>query len=210
MLDGVEVLCHSSIRISKDKIIYIDPFRIKEDYNDADYIFITHEHYDHFSPEDINKVRKGNSIIIVPESMSEKVSELNFKPENVKTVIPNIRYYIDGFMFDTVNAYNIDKNFHLKENRWVGYIIYINGISYYIAGDTDVLEENKNIKCDVAFVPVGGKYTMTYKEAAKLINSIKPKVAIPTHYGEIVGDKEYGDRFTKLLEDSIKFKILIE
>lgn len=210
MLDGVEVLCHSSIRISKGKIIYIDPFRIKEGYNDADYIFITHEHYDHFSPEDINKVRKGNSIIIVPESMSEKVSELNFKPENVKTVIPNIRYYIDGFMFDTVNAYNIDKNFHLKENRWVGYIIYINGISYYIAGDTDVLEENKNIKCDVAFVPVGGKYTMTYKEAAKLINSIKPKVAIPTHYGEIVGDKEYGDRFTKLLEDSIKFKILIE
>ena len=209
MLDGVEVLCHSSIRILKDKIIYIDPFRIKENYNDADYIFITHEHYDHFSPEDINKVRKDSSIIIVPESMFEKALETKFKPENIKTVIPNTRYCINDFVFDTVYAYNIDKNFHPKKNNWVGYILLINNISYYIAGDTDITEDNININCDVAFVPVGGKYTMTYKEAAKLINNIKPKVAIPTHYGEIVGDKKDGNKFANLLEDSIKFKILI-
>lgn len=210
MLSGVEVLCHSSIRISKDKIIYVDPFRIDEIYNDADYIFITHDHYDHFSVEDINKVRKESSLIVIPESMYEKALEIGFKTENIITVIPNIRYSINGLVFNTIASYNMNKTFHPKENNWVGYVLFINETSYYAAGDTDMTEDNLKVRCDVALVPVGGTYTMTYKEAAKLVNDIKPKIAVPTHYGEIVGSKDDGEKFVELLGDRIVGKILIK
>jgi len=209
MLEGIEILCHSSIRIEKSKIIYIDPFRIKKDYKDADYIFITHGHYDHFSIEDINKVRKESSMIIVPEDLYEKAVEIGFEQDHIITVIPNGEYCTNNLTFNTVSAYNIDKTFHPKENKWVGYILHIDNTSYYIAGDTDLTEDNMKMKCDVALVPVGGTYTMTYKEAAELVNSIKPKIAIPTHYGEIVGSKEDGEKFINLLNDKITGKVLI-
>lgn len=205
MLEGIEVLRHSSIKISKDKIIYIDPFRIDKEYKDADYIFITHEHYDHFSVDDINKIKKEITIMIVPESMRERVIQAGYNLDNIIFVMPNNSYTLNNFRFDTVYAYNVNKEFHPKKNNWVGYILHINDVSYYIAGDTDITEDNLKVKCDVALVPVGGTYTMTYKEAAKLVNNIKPKVAIPTHYGEIVGDKEDGKRFTILLDDDILF-----
>ena len=208
MLKGIEVLCHSSIKISKDKIIYIDPFRINKEYNDADYIFITHEHYDHFSIEDINKVKKEDTIIIMPESMKNKITEERYNFDNIVFVLPNNSYVLTDISFDTVYAYNVNKKFHPKENNWVGYILYLNGFSYYIAGDTDITEDNLNVKCDVALVPVGGTYTMTYKEAAEFVNKIKPKVVIPIHYGEIVGDKEDGNRFASLLNDRIIFRIM--
>ena len=111
--------------------------------------------------------------------------------------------------FKTIPAYNTNKQFHPRENNWVGYLIELNNITYYIAGDTDITEENKKIKCDIAFVPVGGTYTMDFKEAANLINIIKPKIAIPIHYGCIVGNKEDGINFSKLLNNDIKCKILI-
>jgi len=208
MLKGIEVLCHSSIKISKDKIIYIDPFRVDKEYRDADYIFITHEHYDHFSIADINKVIKENTIIIMPESMKEKVTQEGYNRDNIIFVLPNNRYNLDDFSYDTIYAYNVNKKFHPKENDWVGYILHINGNSYYIAGDTDITDDNLKVQCDVALVPVGGTYTMTYKEAAELVNSIKPKFAIPTHYGEIVGDKEDGKKFTSLLDEDILFKVM--
>ena len=109
-----------------------------------------------------------------------------------------------------MSAYNNNKRFHPKENNWVGYLIAIDGITYYIAGDTDITEENRQVKCDVAFVPIGGTYTMDYKEAAKLINEIKPKIAIPTHYASIVGTKEDGIKFAKLLEPEIEYKKFIK
>lgn len=154
MLENIEVLCHSCIKISKEKVIYIDPFKIDKNYNDADIIFITHDHYDHYSEEDIDKVKKENTIIVVPQDLLTKVLKKNFKQDYIVTVEPNKRYKIDDINFMTVPAYNINKQFHPKENKWVGYIIEINGISYYIAGDTDITEENKQVKCDVAFVPV--------------------------------------------------------
>ncbi len=210
MLEGVEVLCHSSIKISKDKIIYIDPFKIDKEYNDADYIFITHSHYDHFSPDDINKIRKENTKIILPLDMYNLAFEIGFNDKNILTVNPNEKYEIDSLQFETIPAYNVNKKFHPKANNWVGYNIYLNNLSYYIAGDTDVTEENIKVKCDVAFVPVGGTYTMTYKEAAELVNIIKPRIAIPTHYGDIVGCKDDADNFIKLLNKDIESKILIK
>ena len=125
------------------------------------------------------------------------------------TVEPNQKYMVQGIKFETIPAYNINKTFHPKENDWVGYVIEINGVKYYIAGDTDITEENKRVKCDVAFVPVGGTYTMDFKEAAQLVNEIQPKVAVPIHYGSVVGTKQDAEKFVKLLHTNIKGIILM-
>lgn len=210
MLEDIQVLCHSSIRINKGKIIYIDPFRIDKNYNDADIIFITHDHYDHYSEDDIDKVKKADTVIIVPEELLTKVLRKGFRQEYIITVEPNKKYMAEGIEFTTVPAYNTNKQFHPKENEWVGYIIEIKGIKYYIAGDTDITEENKKVKCDVALVPVGGTYTMDFKEAAYLINEIKPKIAVPIHYGSIVGKTQDATDFIKLLHPTIKGTILMK
>ena len=199
MLENIEVLYHSSIRINKEKIIYIDPFKINKNYNDADIIFITHDHYDHYSEEDIDKVINENTTIIIPDELLTKLLRKGINKNAIITVEPNKNYMVQGIKFETISAYNTNKTFHPKENGWVGYIIIINGIRYYIAGDTDITEENKQVKCDVAFVPVGGTYTMDFKEAASLINEIKPKIAIPIHYGSIVGTEQDAIDFIRLL-----------
>lgn len=208
MLENIHVLYHSSIRINKEKVIYIDPFKIDKIYHDADIIFITHSHYDHYSEEDIKKIIKENTKIIVTNDLQESVSNLINK-ENIIAVKPNEKYCIEGISFETIPAYNINKQFHPKQNNWVGYVIELNGIIYYIAGDTDITEENKQIKCDVAFVPVGGTYTMTAKEAASLVNIIKPKIAVPIHYGSVVGTKQDAIDFVDLLDEGIEGKILM-
>lgn len=208
MLDNIEVLIHSSIKFSKDIIIYFDPYKINKEYHDADIIFITHSHYDHYSPLDIKKVIKDNTIVVCPKDVKEELLKLNIK--NIIEVVPNKDYEVLNIKFKTIPAYNVNKNFHPKENNWVGYLINYNNIKYYIAGDTDITEENKNIICDVAFVPVGGTFTMDYKEAASLINEIQPKIAVPTHYGLIVGNKDDGIKFSKLLNNSIECKIYIK
>ena len=195
----VEVLCHNSIKITENVIVYVDPFKINKEYHDADYVFFTHSHYDHFSPEDIEKVKKESTVFIVTEDLKEKAEDLYGK-KNILVVKPNEDYHVSDFDFKTTYAYNVNKAFHPKENKWVGYLIQINNKTYYIAGDTDNIEEIQDIECDEAFIPIGGTYTMNYKEAAELANAIKAKVVIPTHYGSIVGDKE----------DAIKFKELVE
>ena len=200
----VKVLFHSSIRIEDSVIVYIDPYNIKDNLNDADYIFITHEHYDHFSPEDIMKIIKNDTIIISVPSVIKKSEDLQLDSEKRIEVKPNEKYKLNDLNFETTVAYNRFKPFHSKGKEWVGYIITLNGIAYYIAGDTDELEELKNIKCDVALVPVGGTYTMNFKEAADLVNCINPKVAIPTHYGSVVGKKEDADNFEKLVNENIE------
>ena len=210
MLENIEVLYHSSIRIDKEKIIYIDPYHIDKNYNDADIIFITHDHYDHYSEEDIDKVINENTTIIIPDELLTKLLRKGINKNAIITVEPNKNYMVQGIKFETISAYNTNKTFHPKENGWVGYIIIINGIRYYIAGDTDITEENKQVKCDVAFVPVGGTYTMDFKEAASLINEIKPKIAIPIHYGSIVGTEQDAIDFIRLLHPEIKGIILMK
>ena len=209
MLNNIEVLYHSSIRINKEKTIYIDPFKIDRNYNDADIIFITHDHYDHYSEEDIDKVINENTVIVIPEELLTKVLKKGINKNAIITVKPNQKYMVQGIKFETVPAYNTNKTFHPKENGWVGYVIEINEIKYYIAGDTDITEENKKVKCDVAFVPVDGTYTMDFKEAAQLVNQIQPKVAVPIHYGSVVGTKQDAEEFIKLLHTNVKGVILM-
>lgn len=209
MLKDIKVLYHSSIKINKEKVIYIDPFKIDSNYNDADIIFITHDHYDHYSEEDIDKV-KDDTVIIAPEELLTKLLRKGFRQDYIITVDPDEQDMVEGIKFETVPAYNTNKQFHPKENGWVGYIIEIKGVRYYISGDTDITEENKKIRCDVAFVPVGGTYTMDFKEAAFLINEIRPKIAVPIHYGGIVGTKQDAEDFKRLLHPGIECKILMK
>ena len=209
ILNGIEVFCHSSIKIKKDVTIYIDPYKIDKEYNDADYVFCTHEHYDHFSPEDIEKVMKEDTVIItVPNTLAET---MKLQPDRSKIILvgPNESYDMKNIKFETTVAYNENKLFHQKSKEWVGYIITIQGERFYIAGDTDDLPELENIKCDVAFVPIGGMYTMNHSEAANLVNEIHPKVAVPIHYGLIIGSKEDADIFKQEVISDIKVETLI-
>ena len=209
MIENVKCLGHSTIKIKdKDKIIYIDPYNIREDFNDGDYIFTTHNHYDHYSEEDIMKVRKENTIIVITEDLYNEVLSLGFLDEQIIKVKPYNSYEIKGIKFSTIPSYNTNKKFHPKENNWVGYILNIDNIKYYIAGDTDITEENKNAICDIAFLPVGGTYTMDYKEAAELANTISPKIVVPIHYGIVVGTKEDAIKFKDLVNEKIKCEIM--
>ena len=207
MVTGIEVLCHSSIRINKNLIIYIDPYKIEKDYNDADIIFCTHSHYDHFSVEDILKVKKDDSYLVATEDCLISALKMGFDENRIIIVEPNQKYELLGMNFETVPAYNLEKQYHSIESNWVGYILEINDVHYYIAGDTDITPESKSVSCDVAFVPIGGIYTMNAKEAASLINTIEPQIAIPVHYGLIVGKKEDALLFKKLVKDGIEVKI---
>lgn len=142
--------------------------------------------------------------------MLTKILRKGINKNAVITVESNKEYMVQGIKFETIPAYNTNKTFHPKENDWVGYIITLDGIRYYIAGDTDITEENRKVKCDVAFVPVGGTYTMNYSEAAELVNIIKPKIAVPIHYGSVVGTKQDAINFIKLLNPTITGVILMK
>lgn len=207
MLENVEVLYHSSIRINGN--IYFDPFKIDKVYNNAQIVFITHSHYDHFSIEDIKKVYNKDTKFVVPKDIFQNLIEFGINKDNILVVTENQNYSIDGLNFTTVPAYNNKKQFHLKQNHWLGYIVKIDDVSYYIAGDTDENEDNLKVKCDVALVPIGGTYTMDYMEAASFINKINPKFVIPTHYNSIVGKKEDGIKFKNLINDNIKCKLYL-
>lgn len=192
----------SSIKIGN---IYFDPFKIREEVHDADIIFITHSHYDHFDIDSINNIKNDNTYIVVPRDESI-INSL----ESDKLIIVDVDkdYEINGIKFSTVPAYNTNKSFHLKEYNWVGYVVNIDGVIYYIMGDTD--DTGLDVKCDHLFIPIGGTYTMTYEEAANYTNRVKPKIVSPIHYGSIVGDKDYGDKFKNLIDENIEVKLLLK
>ena len=210
MTENITVFTQNSIRITdRDRQIYIDPFHIREEPHDADYILITHDHYDHFSPEDIKKVAGSNTILIVPEKMQSKANEAADLVKRIITVNPGVYREIDGLEIETVPAYNILKPFHTKNAEWVGYILRVDGKRIYIAGDTDATKEAKTVKCDIALVPIGGTYTMDAKKAAELVNTLRPSVAIPVHYGSIVGKPGDGEVFADNVKDPIKVEFKI-
>lgn len=210
MTEHIQVLTHSSIRI-EDKIgvIYVDPFQIADEPHDADFILVTHDHYDHFSPEDIEKIGKNDTILVVPEKMKEKAKEAEVFTGRIETVAPGTFREIAGLEIESVPAYNNLKPFHPRSAGWVGYILRVDGKRIYTAGDTDATKDAKTVKCDIALVPIGGTYTMDAKQAAELVNAIRPEIAIPTHYGNIVGKKEDADVFASLVESPIKVEIKI-
>ncbi len=212
MTDNIRVLVHSSIRITDDKlgVIYIDPYEINGEPGDAAFIFITHDHYDHFSPGDIEKAANKDTILIVPEKMEKKAQQVAGAVGRIETVAQGTSGETGGLEFETVPAYNTLKPFHQKGAGWVGYILCVNGKRIYIAGDTDLTKEAREVKCDIALVPVGGTFTMDAKKAAELINEIRPEIAIPVHYGSVAGSSADADRFAELIQAPVKVEIKME
>ncbi len=205
-LNGIKIkwLGHASFKISNKKIIYIDPYKITEK-EKADYILITHSHYDHFSPKDIEKIRQDSTIIISRSDVAAKLGG------DIRIVNQGDFIDLEDIKVKAVAAYNVDKEFHPRA-LGVGFIVDIDNKRIYHAGDTDYIREmeNKNhfIDIDVALLPIGGTYTMNAEEAAKAANTIKPKIAIPMHYGSIVGTKEDAKKFKELVSKDIKVEIL--
>lgn len=211
MIDNIEVFTQNSIRIRNRKgTIYIDPFQMNETPNDADYLFITHEHYDHYSPDDIKKVIGDNTVLVIPESMQDKITDISGQMRRIVTVKPGMFYEVDGLEFDTVAAFNTLKSYHPKSAEWVGYILRLDDKRIYIAGDTDATKEATAVKCDIALVPIGGTFTMNAKQAAGLINDIRPEFAIPTHYGSAVGSPEDAEIFKENVKEPVKVEIKLD
>ena len=201
---------------SKDSLmIYIDPYKIKEGFRKADFIFITHGHYDHCSIEDINKIIKEDTKMIIPAECQSKITRFDF-PIKMVIVEPERDFNLNGIKFVTLPAYNVDKSFHPKEAEGVGYLINFEDTIIYHAGDTDVIPEMQKLtgykqqgKEFIALLPVGGRFTMTAEEAAEAADLIKPTLAIPMHYGSIIGSKEDAKEFKELCEEkNINVKIL--
>lgn len=209
LMDNIRWLGHSSFLIKSeidDTTVYIDPYNIDSDVI-ANFILITHTHYDHFSEKDIMKISNKYTTIFAPSSAKPKLKELSF-PGNIIIVEPDNKYQHENIVLETVPAYNFLKGFHPKSNNWVGYVIELDRRKYYHAGDTDILPELKKHEflkdLDVAMLPVGGTYTMDSKEAADFANIIKPGIAIPMHWGTIVGKKSDAEEFKKLYNGSTK------
>ncbi|MBE5906845.1 MAG: MBL fold metallo-hydrolase [Lachnospiraceae bacterium] len=207
----IEILTHSSIRIkAREGTIYVDPFEVNEVYHDADFIFITHEHYDHYSPRDIEKVVGNQTILVIPRTMEEKVSDVAEKFSKIEMLAPKDKERIKHLQVEAIPAYNVEKKHHQKGNKWLGYKIKLEGKWVYIAGDTDENEDNTEIECDVAILPIGGTYTMDAKAAAEFVNHMKPEIVIPTHYGTVVGCKEDAELFKNYVDEGIEVQLLMK
>ncbi len=204
----ISINSHASVKLETEQgIIYFDPFRLKSAEHDADYIFITHSHFDHFSPKDIEKAANKNTVLIVPESMYNDVAGADLSISRVCGFAPCTEDTVGEIRIEAVPAYNTNKPMHQKAYGWLGYIITVEDKRIYVCGDIDATEEGKAVQCDIAFVPVGGTYTMNAKEAAEFVNEMKPKTAIPYHYGLIVGGKSCGEKFRALVDKDINTEI---
>jgi L-ascorbate metabolism protein UlaG (beta-lactamase superfamily) len=192
MIEKIHWLGHDSFRLEGEVTVYIDPWKLPPNSPKADIILITHDHYDHCSPEDVAKIQKADTVIVTIPAAARKLKG------EVKTVKPGDKITVKGVEIEAVPAYNTDKPFHPKGAGHVGFIVTLGGKRIYHAGDTDFIPEMKGLKVDIALLPVSGTYVMTAEEAAKAADAIKPEVAIPMHYGEIVGSERDAERFKEL------------
>jgi L-ascorbate metabolism protein UlaG (beta-lactamase superfamily) len=190
-LDALHWLGHSGIRITGTKTIVIDPYHIAGR-EPADIILITHEHYDHMSLEDIQKIRTDKTTFIVPYKNAGQFAG------QVIGMKPGDQIEVDAVSIQAVPAYNIGKSFHPRERLYMGYIIIMDETSLYHAGDTDLIPEMREIKTDVAFLPVSGTYTMNAQEAAEAAEIIRPKLAVPIHWGSVAGYRTDAEQFHRL------------
>lgn len=194
-IENITWLGHDGFKIvGAGKIIYLDPFQLKPPQEPADLLLITHEHFDHCSPKDFAAVMKPTT-----HTVAAAVCGPELLTSRLLIVKPGERHTVDGISIETVPAYNLNKTFHPQGDARVGFIITIEGQRIYHAGDTDFIPEMKDLKnIDIALMPVSGTYVMTAEEAAEAVNTFKPKLAIPMHFGSIVGSKHDADRFKRL------------
>jgi L-ascorbate metabolism protein UlaG (beta-lactamase superfamily) len=201
LLKHITWLGHDAFCIQGSKVVYFDPFKIKGG-RPADLILISHDHFDHCSPEDVARIQGDRTVIVTEKDSAKKLSG------DVRIVAPGDRTTIDGLVVEAVPAYNTDKKFHPRANGWLGFIVEIDGVRIYHAGDTDVIPEMAEIKADIALLPVSGTYVMTAAQAAQAALMIKPKVVIPMHFGAIVGSDEDARQLKTALHGKIEVQIL--
>jgi L-ascorbate metabolism protein UlaG (beta-lactamase superfamily) len=192
----IQWLGHDGFRIDGVKTIYFDPYEITESPK-ADLVLISHEHFDHCSPEDVAKIQDTDTVIITENDSARKLTG------NVKVLKPGESLTVDDIRVQGVPSYNTDKAFHPKANNWLGFIVEMEGVKVYHAGDSDFIPEMKDLEVDIALLPVSGTYVMTAEQAVEAAVAINPKLAIPMHYGAIVGDEQDALRFKKALEGKI-------
>lgn len=206
-VNGVEFhwLGHDGYKLTVDGgiNIYIDPYKISSFHhnkNDADILLISHNHYDHLSIEDIKHVIGDNTTIVAARECVEQLESI--KPAGVKGMAPGDKLTVQDIRIEAVPAYNTNKDFHPKEDRKIGFIVTLKDMRVYHAGDTDDIAEMSSTEPDIALVPVSGTYVMTAEEAARAVNEkIKPKkLAIPMHYGTIVGSDKDAAKFKELVK----------
>jgi L-ascorbate metabolism protein UlaG (beta-lactamase superfamily) len=218
-IDNVRLdwLGHSAFRITdkkSGKVLYIDPFQIANEEIKADIILITHDHYDHCSVADIDKIARDGTIIVCTADSQSIITKVNRKM-GMQIVEAENEIDLLHFKIKTMPAYS-NNEFHKKAEGWVGYIIQSNGTSIYHAGDTDAIKEmekltgyNKNNNKLIALLPVSGKFTMDAEEAAKAAELIKPFIAIPMHYGSVLGQDKDAQLFVKICrENGINAEVL--
>ena len=204
-LKQITVNMHSSIRIGGETVIYVDPIGISDAPHDADLVLITHPHFDHFSPGDIKKVMKDNTVIACPKASAALCRLLTGKKP--VTVSPGQSLSLCGVPVETVAAYNKNKPMHAKFFRFVGYVLTMDDTRVYISGDTDYTPEASAVQCDIAMIPIGGTYTMNPVQAASLVNQIAPKAVIPVHYGLALGGQDAPETFRAHLQPGIQADI---
>ncbi len=194
-------LGHASFRIDGEKTVYFDPYQISPGL-EADVILISHEHFDHCSPEDVAKIQKSDTIIVTEKGSVSKLSG------DVREIKPGETLTLDGVKIEAVPSYNANKEFHPKKNGWLGFVVELNGVRIYHAGDTDYIPEMTDYNADIAFLPVSGSFVMTAEEAAEAALAIKPQIAIPMHYGSVVGTDKDAENFKNALEGKVDVMIL--
>lgn len=210
MKESIKVYAQNSIHLNGVLQIYIDPFHVPTATHNADFVFITHPHWDHFSLVDVLKVKKEDTIFVIPKELYEELLDIGVAEDFILVVKPFENYHFEHISFETIPAYNLKSDDHPKNKNWVGYLIEMEKVRYYVAGDTDVTPESKNVQADVLFLPVGGTYTMDYKEASILANILQPHLAIPTHYASVVGTNQDAKRFCHLVDKKIATKVLYQ
>ena len=203
MIENIHWLGHDTFKITGEKVVYTDPFKIKKK-DQADLILITHEHYDHCSPEDVKLIQGPDTVIVATPDCAGKLQG------NIKTVRPGDKITVQNIDIEAVPSYNTNKQFHTKERNWVGYIFTVSSRRIYLAGDTDYIPEMKSFNADIALLPVSGTYVMTADEAVRAALDIRPDIAIPMHYNSIVGTGDDAKKFADALKGKIEVRILKE
>ena len=208
MLKGLHWLGHSAFRFEGSKTIYFDPWKLAKDSKMADMILISHEHFDHFSKNDIILISSKDTVILTTQAVAKELKARPVSCKEIRGMSPGDVCEIPGIKIEAVASYNVNKHFHPKDSKKLGFIVSVDGVSIYHAGDTDNIAEMKTYRCDVALLPVSGTYVMTSDEAVQAALTIKPKLAIPMHYGDIVGSVKDAKVFQDLLKDKVEVDIL--